>query len=249
MAISSLRAESRRTQLRAHLAREGVLDLASAAEECGVSEMTIRRDLTELEREGLLKRVRGGAVAVPPELFERRRVSHREAKLRIAAKLAALVPQHGFVAMDASSTIHALVQEMPTSDATVFTTGIEAFQLLRGKVARAIISGGESEASTGALVGPVALRGLQDFYYARSFISPSGIDSELGATESTIEGAELKRALRRQSQSVVVAADSSKLSRVAASVALELSEIDLLVTELDPLDPALDAYRAYVELV
>jgi DeoR family fructose operon transcriptional repressor len=249
MAISSLSAESRRTQLRDHLAQEGVLDLAREAEECGVSEMTIRRDLSELEREGLLKRVRGGAVAVPPELFERRKVSNREAKLHIAAKLAGLLPHHGFVAMDASSTIHSLAQEMPNSEATVFTTGIEAFQLLRGKVGRAILAGGELEASTGALIGPVALRGLQDFYFARSFISPSGIDPELGATESTIEGAEMKRALRRRSRSVVVAADSSKLSRVASVVALELSEIDFLVTELDPSDPALDAYRAHVELL
>lgn len=249
MAISSLSAESRRTQLREHLAKDGALDLAIAADECGVSEMTIRRDLNELEREGLLKRVRGGAIAVPPELFERRKVSHREGKMRIATKLTALVPKHGFVAMDASSTIHSLVQEMATSEATVFTTGIETFQVLRGKAARAIISGGELEASTGALVGPVALRGLNDFYFARSFISPSGIDSELGATESTIEGAELKRALRRRSLSVVVAADSSKLSRVASVVALELSEIDFLVTELDPSDPVLDAYRAHVELL
>ncbi len=249
MAISSLSAENRRTQLREVLAQEGYVDLARAAEECGVSEMTIRRDLTELEREGLLRRVRGGAVAVPPELFERRKASNREAKLCIAAKLATLMLHDGFVALDASSTVHCLAQEMPASAATVFTTGIETFQVLRGKVARAIIAGGELEASTGALVGPVALRGLQDFNFARSFVSPSGIAPELGATESTIEGAEMKRALRRRSQSLVVAADSSKLSRGAAVVALELSEIDVLVTELDPSDPALDLFRSHVELL
>lgn len=249
MTISSLSAESRRAQLRELLAQEGALDLARAAEEYGVSEMTIRRDLTELEREGLVRRVRGGAVAVPPELFERRKVANREAKLRIAAKLAKLVPAEGFVAMDASSTIHCLAQEMPASDATVFTTGIETFQILRGKAARTILAGGEFEASTGSLVGPIALRGLRDFYFARSFVSPSALDPELGATESTLEGAETKRAMRAQSQSLVVAADSSKLLRAAAVVALKLTEIDILVTELDPADDALEPYRPHVEIL
>ncbi|MCW5952484.1 MAG: DeoR/GlpR transcriptional regulator [Propionibacteriaceae bacterium] len=249
MAISSLSAESRRVHLRELVAREGSLDLTQAAEVCGVSEMTIRRDLAELEREGLLRRVRGGAVAVLPELFERRKAANHEAKSRIASKLTSLFPSSGFVAMDASSTLHCLAQTLTESQATVFTTGVETFHILRNKVGRAIISGGEVEAATGALVGPVALRGLQDFCFDRSFISPSGLDSRMGATESTLEGAEVKRMLRRRSQSVVVAADSTKLSRIAPAVALEVSEIDLLVTELDPADPALDPYRGHVELL
>ncbi len=249
MSIGSLGAEVRRSQLRDALERTGAVDLAWAAEECGVSEMTIRRDLAELERLGLVKRVRGGAVSVEPERFDRRVARSRSAKLRISAKLQPLLPAHGFVALDSSSTLHFLATELAPSAVTVVTTGIETFQAVRGKVARAILAGGELEESTGAFVGPVAQRTIADFQFARTFLSVSGIDVDAGALESTLENAEVKRALRRVSSSVVVAADSTKLGLASAAVALRLDQIDLLVTELDPEDPQLDAYRDRVELL
>lgn len=249
MTVGSLGAEVRRTQLRALLDRDGSLDLAQAAAECGVSEMTIRRDLVELERHGLVKRVRGGAMAVEPERFERRTAHNRSAKLRIAAKLEDLTPTHGFLAMDSSSTIHRLAQRLSPRDVTVLTTGIESFHALRSKVARVILSGGELEEATGAFVGPVALRTVSDFHVARSFLSASGLTVDGGAMESTLDSAELKRALRRASASVVLAVDASKLGVPSAAVALRLAEIDVLVTELDPADPLLDPYRPHVELL
>lgn len=250
MSIGSLGAEVRRTRIRELLETGGSLDLTTAADELGVSEMTIRRDLAELERQGLVRRVRGGALAVEPERFERRAARNSTAKQRIATKLAPLVPAKGFVGLDSSSTIHRLVAELDPADATtVLATGLETFQALRARGVRALLSGGELEESTGAFVGPLVVRTIGDLHFARTFLSASGLDPQRGASESTLASAEVKRAFRRASSSVVVAADASKLATPSAAVALALADIDLLVTDLDTTDPRLDPYRDHVELL
>ena len=250
MTVGSLGAEVRRSRIRESLETDGSLDLARAAEELGVSEMTVRRDLAELERQGLVRRVRGGAVAVEPERFDRRAARNNTAKARIAAKLQALVPTRGFVAMDSSSTIYRLAAGLSVNTAmTVVTTGLETFQALRGVGVDTILSGGEFEAATDAFVGPVAVRAINDFRFDRAFLGASGLDSDRGALDSTLANADVKRAIRRASASVVVALDVSKLEAASAVVALRLPEIDLLVTELDPADSRLDPYRDCLELL
>jgi len=250
MIASSVPAEARRTQLHALLERDGAVILADAAESYGVSEMTIRRDLFEMEQAGLARRVRGGAVAVGPQLFQRRQQKAASAKRAIALKMLPLLPRTGAVAMDASSTVHRLAVEMEPADLTILTSGIETFSVLSTKKdVRAILTGGELERRTGALVGPVAQRTIRDFVFVRAFVSPTCIDPELGATESTADGAEVKRALRLAARSLVVAADSTKLNEASTARALDLTDIDVLVTELDPNDASLDAYRDRVELL
>ncbi len=248
MTAESLGAEMRRSRLRELMAADGTLDLAHAADVCGVSEMTIRRDLLKLERDGLVRRVRGGAVAVVGERFERRAARNNTAKQRIAAKLLTLVPEQGFVALDSSSTVHHLAGAL-AGDLTVLTTGLETFGVLRGRVKRVVLSGGELEEATDAFVGPVALRTIDDFHFTRTFLGAAGLDPDRGAMDSTLENAEVKRALRRASAFVVVAADASKLDRPGPAAALRLSDVDLLVTDLDPADPRLDAYRERVDLL
>jgi DeoR family fructose operon transcriptional repressor len=249
LGIGSLAAEARRTVLNEILERDGAVDLATAAVECGVSEMTIRRDLAELEREGRIKRVRGGAVAVEPERFERRLARNRSAKLKIAEKLDQLVPATGIVALDSSSTVFRFAEQFPGSGLSVFTNGMETFQAVRGRVQQALLSGGEFDETTGSLVGPQALRSLGDFFFSTTFISVAGVNVEVGLTDSTLANADFKRALRGRSERLVVAADASKFGATASAVALPLADVDVLVTDLDPADPLLDPYRELVNLL
>lgn len=250
MTVSSIDAEARRSQLHALLERDGAVLLSEVAEAYGVSEMTIRRDLFEMEQAGLARRVRGGAVAAGPQLFQRRQQKAADAKRTMALKMVPLMPTAGAVAMDASSTIHRLATELTDQELTVVTSGIETFSSLslKNKV-RAILTGGELERSTGALVGPMAQRTIRDFVFDRAFISPTCIDPELGAMESTADGAEVKRTFRLAARSLVLAADSGKLGETATARALTLSDVDILVTELDPSDAALDPYRNHVEIL
>lgn len=249
MPFSSLGAETRRARLLEIMERTGSIDLSAAAVECNVSEMTIRRDIAELERQGLARRVRGGAIGVEPEGFEHRMARNRSAKEKIRTKLESLMPSVGLVGMDSSSTVYRLAHYMGTSPISVMTTGIETFHTVRSKVSRAFLTGGEYEVATGALVGPVALRTLADHHYTRVFASCTALSPEHGASDSALEVADLKRTFRKHTDSFVLAIDSTKLGRTACAIGLGLAEIDLLVTELDPDDPALEPYRSLVEIM
>src|SRR6516165_7904982 len=101
----TLASEERLRWLSEHLSEHGAVSIAEAAKELGVSEMTVRRALAELEERGTARRVRGGARALGPRPFEDRRHTSVRAKARIAGKLAELLPATGAVAFDASSTV------------------------------------------------------------------------------------------------------------------------------------------------
>lgn len=247
---SSLEAEARRAELVEALQRNGTVQLADAAESLGVSEITIRRDLLEIERSGLARRVRGGAVAVGPQRFLRRQQMAAAGKQVISEKLQGLIPSTGSVVVDASSTMHRMAIDLHAGDLTVVTTGMETFAVLSGRPGvRAVLTGGELESSTGALVGPAAHRTIGDYVFDRAFVSPTFLDARLGVTEATTDGAEVKRLMQRASRSLVVAADASKLHQAAPARAFPISDIDVLVTDLDPGDARLDEYRDLVELL
>jgi len=247
----SLAAEERRLVLLDLLRASGRVDITGAAGQLGVHHMTIRRDLKGLEREGSARLVRGGAIFVGTEEFEIRQSKALSAKRRIAEKLAPLVRTHESVAIDASTTLFALVEELPPVDhLLVVTYGIPAFQALQSRTdVRAFLSGGEVDRRTGSLVGPVAQRTLESFSLSCGFLSATALDPGLGTMEPTVEEVQMKQAMVRASQQVVLAVDSTKLSQRSAVRALNLDQIQTVVTELDPADSRLDPYRDQVLLL
>ena len=111
--MATLLGAERRARLLEILARDGALRLDPVAEELGVSAMTVRRDLDDLEAEGLARRVRGGAVApVLPRPFGDRMSTRSAAKAAIARKALDLVPETGAAAFDASTTSGVLLGEV-----------------------------------------------------------------------------------------------------------------------------------------
>jgi DeoR/GlpR family transcriptional regulator of sugar metabolism len=83
---------------------------------------------------------------------------------------------------------------------------------------------------------------------SRLFCSPAAVDATMGATETCLAEAEVKRAMAAATTEVVLAVDSSKLDGRAVAVSLDWDAIDVLVTELAPRDARLRPYRALVEL-
>ncbi|MCX5529620.1 DeoR/GlpR family DNA-binding transcription regulator [Streptomyces sp. NBC_00006] len=233
--------------------REGVRRVDELADCCGVSPMTIRRDLQFLEEQGAVRRIRGGAVPVDTWTFEHRLGRGAEAKRRIAEKLLPLVPDQGGIGLDGSSTAHHLtlaLQSRTPRDLTAVTTGLETFhRLSRIPGVRAYSTGGSSDVDTGSLVGPLAQLTLQQFALETCFLSATYLDPTLGSTEFTAEEATVKRAMVAVSKRTVLAVDSTKLNRHAVAKCLGLDEVDLLVTELAPDDATLTPYRELVEIL
>lgn len=247
----SVATEDRRENLRNVLRDAGTVDLNSIAQEWGVHPMTIRRDLDFLEQEGIARRVRGGAVYVGVQGFSVRRNRNLGAKRRIAEKLQTLVPRKQAIGMDASTTIFQFASTISDADQlSVVTNGLATFSSLRQRPGvRAYLTGGESEEQNSSLVGPLAISTVSEFLLVRSFVSAMCLDAGLGTSESTVAEAVFKKAMADASQHLVVALDSTKLSMRSAVRALEMPRIDLLVTELDAVDPRLDPYRDSVEIL
>jgi DeoR family fructose operon transcriptional repressor len=248
---SNLVAEARLQWLTERMRDSGAVSIADAAYELGVSEMTIRRDLAELEERGTARRVRGGAMPLGPQPFaERHRVRSR-AKGQIAAKLTPLLPAEGAVAFDASSTIMRLAANLGAArDLTVLTNGPDTFNALQDQPGVVpILTGGQLEVRTGSLVGALACRSAAQLATDRFFASAAAVDSGSGALETTLEEAEVKRALAAAASEVVLAIDASKLGQRAVAVGLEWDRIDVLVTELDPRDERLAPFRALARVI
>lgn len=229
----------------------GTARIDELAAEFGVSEMTIRRDLDELEALGVARRVRGGAIALGPAAFPERHRRNARAKGHIAEKLKSVVPAFGTMALDASSTIHRLAIMIDSArDLTVVTNGPDTFGVLSGTPGvSAYLTGGTREPRTDSLVGPVAAVAAKSFMYDIFICSAAALDPELGSSEASIAEVQIKRAFGGTGGRVVLAVDRTKLNTRAQVRMFALTDVDLLVTELDPDDRRLDDYRDSVEIM
>jgi DeoR family fructose operon transcriptional repressor len=247
----SLEAMDRLRQIEATIRAEGRVKIGDAAARFGVSEMTIRRDLDVLADEGIVQRIRGGAVAIGPQPFAERFSRHVRAKDRIAAKLEPLVGEGGAIGLDASSTLERLAANLrEVRDLTVVTNGQDTFAALQDRPGvTALLTGGRLDARTGSLVGPIATRTARELLLRRLFVSAAALHPVHGTSEATLEDAEVKLALADVAAEVIVAVDSSKLDQRAPARALGSDQVKVLVTELDPGDARLDPYRDRWELL
>lgn len=248
----SLDSELRRAEI-VSLARVPTgVSIEELAERFAVSTMTIRRDLGALEEEGQIRRVRGGAIAVPaPRQFGDRLAQRADAKRTIARKALALVPQRGVIALDASTTITTLAGAIGGRDGlTVCTNAPQTFTALTMiEGVRPLLSGGAPEPVTGSLVGPLAVQGARVFRTEVFFSSAAAVDVRDGGSEVSLEEAEVKRVFSERADRVVLCADSSKLGVRELARSLPWEDVSALVTELDPDDPRLDAYRGIVDVM
>jgi DeoR family transcriptional regulator, fructose operon transcriptional repressor len=242
--------EERLGAVRDLIAKRGTVRIDQLAGDFGVSEMTIRRDLDELEALGIVRRVRGGAIALGPEPWEQRHQHHARAKARIAEKLLPLVPVSGTVAFDASTTIYRLAAGIEKArDLVVVTNGWDTFHSMKTTPGvTASLTGGTEEPRTGSLVGPMAVRAAEGFLYDTFFSSAAALDFEFGSSEAALAESEVKRAFALTSSRIVLAVDHSKLGTRAQARVFSFEEIDVLVTDLDPSDGRLDPYREIVHL-
>ncbi|MFI6124485.1 DeoR/GlpR family DNA-binding transcription regulator [Streptomyces sp. NPDC051064] len=233
--------------------RDGVQRIDDLARLCGVSAMTIRRDLQALEEQNKIRRVRGGAIPVDAWSFEHRMGRTVAAKQTIAAKLRTMVPATGGIGMDGSTTVHQLalaLGDRTPRDLTAVTTGLETFhQLTRTPGVRAYSTGGTADAHTGSLVGPLAALTARQFTLHTFFASATYMDERLGSTEFTADEAAVKQAMAGVARRTVLAVDSTKLGKHAVAKCFALEEIDFLVTELPPDAPELAEYVGKTEIL
>ena len=247
-------ASARRARLANIIGREGFVSVADTADLLGVSSMTIRRDLEALESRGLLTRTHGGAIG--PEMrrhevfdaeepaFERRRRKNAEAKARIAALAARLVGAGETLALDVGTSALALAQALVArAGLRIFTNSLPAAITLTKGPSPVYLLGGQLRAPEMAVIGPVATRQAEAYYFDRLFLGVSGV-TETGFYDYSLEDTEVKQAFIARARQVVVLCDSSKFGHRALARVSGLEQCHLLIADREPPPHLAEAFRA-----
>jgi DeoR/GlpR family transcriptional regulator of sugar metabolism len=206
-----------------------------------ISEVSIRRDLTDLETRGLLRRVRGGAVSVPQTIldwsFNEKLMMHRDQKQRIGRAAAALIQNGDVVIMDSGTTVihvarHISRQILTSGHVTVITSSLPIVRELGSwNGVHLIVLGGIYLPQQEVLVGPAALASLHGLHADKMFLGAGGLSLEVGATTATVLDAEVDRASVGISEQVIAVVDSSKIGRKGLASVVPMTEVDILITD------------------
>jgi DeoR family transcriptional regulator, fructose operon transcriptional repressor len=237
MPTQNMYAEERHQAILERARANGRVDVAALSEEFDVTTETVRRDLTSLERQGLLRRVHGGAIPVErlgfePELAARSSAMAAE-KERIARAALAELPAEGAILLDAGSTTSRLADILPRGrELTVVTNALPiASSLSIVPTITVLTVGGRVRGRTSAMVDAWALRTLSDIYVDVAFVGTNGISVERGLTTPDTAEAEVKRAMIAAARRVVVLADHTKVGNDAFARFGDLDQIDVLISD------------------
>jgi DeoR/GlpR family transcriptional regulator of sugar metabolism len=216
----------------------GEIRVAELAAVLNCSEMTIRRDLDALDREGVVRRVHGGAVSlhlrgdeVP---YAVRALQFLDAKQRIGVATASLVADGETVVLDAGTTALEVARALRGRSVTVMPLGLRTLvELMDDDGVRMIVPGGEVRPGELSLIGDLAEVAFERLRFDTFVLGCCGIDRDDGVTAHLPDDARIKRAAMRASRRTIAVADSSKLARVTFGRVCDVSDLERLVTDLD----------------
>ncbi|GAB3586856.1 DeoR/GlpR family DNA-binding transcription regulator [Calidifontibacter terrae] len=230
-------AAERQQRILDHVRTAGRVEVTAAAERLAVTTETVRRDLSELERKGFVRRVHGGAIAadrLEPETTLATRVGRLSAqKKRIAARALDLIEDGTTLLLDSGSTTVAIAELIvPGRALTVVTNSVQVGALLSGRDELDLfVVGGRVRARTGATVGDWAAAALRGLTVDLAFVGTNGISPRRGLTTPDQAEATVKRAMVEAARRVVVVSDSSKFGTDHFQSFATYDEIDGVVTD------------------
>ncbi|GAA2823495.1 DeoR/GlpR family DNA-binding transcription regulator [Crossiella cryophila] len=234
MILTALRERSRVT----------VVELAELTQ---CSEMTIRRDLDVLERDGLLRRVRGAAVSMlagEETPFAVRSRQHVDAKRRIGLAVAALLDDGESVVFDSGTTALEAARAAQHLRLTVLPLSLHiAAAFEHTEHVHQVLPGGDVRKPEQAFIGPLTEYALDRMRFDTLVLGCCGISGRDGVTAFDLAESQVKRAAVRASARVVAAVDASKLGRRAFARVCELGALDVLVTDTAAPADELDQLR------
>lgn len=208
--------------------------------EFGVTQETIRRDLKRLEKEGVLKRTYGGAVLIKrgeedaPHCI--RVIDNSGGKKRIGRIVSRLVEDGDIIMLGTGTTNLECARKISKcKDVLVITnSALVISEILRNNQMKVICIGGKLDRKTLSFTGPSAVKTIKSYYVNKVIISCKGIDMEKGIMESGDMETDIKRAMIKSGQTVILVVDHSKFNQLTLSFLFDFSEIDIVVTDKEP---------------
>jgi DeoR/GlpR family transcriptional regulator of sugar metabolism len=230
----------RRQAVVAAMQRAGEIQVRQLAEDLGCSEMTIRRDLDALSRDGAVRRVHGGAVRVvslrgdePP--YAVRALAGPDAKQRIGRAAAGLIADGETVILGGGTTALEVARALHGRPLTVLSLGLRGqLELADDPAVRLIAAGGDVRPGELSVTGDLAEVAFERLRFDTFVLGCCGINVRDGVTTHLPADASVQRAAVRSARRTIVIADESKLGLVTFGHVCDLDNVECLVTDAGP---------------
>jgi len=220
------------------LTEQDSVSVVELAARHGVSEMTIRRDLDDLAQQGVVRRVRGGALSLllrgeePP--FSAREHEAADAKRRIAAEVATLLADGEALLLDGGTTALEVARAVRERRLTVVPLALQsALELSTAPRIRLVLPGGEVRPGELNVKGPLTESAIRSLRFDTAVLGCCGLSAEHGLTAHDLPEVAIKQAAIAAARRVIVACDSGKFSRTAFGAVCALSSLDVVVTDTE----------------
>lgn len=245
----------RRSLILEQVQSTGAVRVTDLVDDLGVSDMTVRRDLDALARDGLIRKVHGGAV--PPlgpsteePGFEIKLTRQEREKEAIARAAASLVQPNTAVGLSAGTTTCAVARHLlDVPGLTVATNCLRVANAFHQspRADQTIVLTGGVRTPSDALVGPLAVRAMRDLHLDVLLLGVHGMQESAGFTTPNLMEAEANRALVAAARKLVVVADHTKWGVVGISTIAPLDRCDVLVTNTEIAPDARQVLSDHVE--
>lgn len=235
--------------------KKGTVRISEIMETFGVTDMTVRRDLIELEEQGLLKKIHGGARS--NSAFQYKEVSHREKhtqnpeeKLKIAKLAANLIEEGDTIFLGPSTTVEIFAEEIKNTNLTVVTNCLPVFNILSKKKSetfKVFLLGGEMRQISESFVGEITNTSLERMHFSKMFFSANGI-FENDVMASSIEEAYTQKLAITNSVEQYLLLDSTKIGKKDFTTFSTLDNLTAVVTDSEDVE-LLNKISKYIEVI
>ncbi|WZL74471.1 DeoR/GlpR family DNA-binding transcription regulator [Clostridiaceae bacterium 35-E11] len=228
--------EARRKKILELLEREGIVNLQQLTDAFDVSIYTIRRDLTALEKKGLLKKTHGGAIRIEkskwiPSMEEEKNIALSEKKI-IALKAAQLIDNGDTIMLLGSMISILMIPILKDKNITVVTNSLDVAKDFSAiSTIETILIGGQVKNYKGNILGSRAIYDVKNYHFDKAFIPCAGIQAHAGVSTSTIDSSDFLKTVIACSRQNIVVADYRKIGRVTFAKVCSLDKIDMLITD------------------
>lgn len=239
--------EERFARIISEVDSKGSVTIADLMKLLDASESTIRRDLDELDSEGRITRVRGGAISKAASLhtkdddISKRRSVKRKEKLSIGSYAASLIKPGDFVYIDAGTTTAQMLPFITEHDATFVTNAVNHAMTLASAGFLVYILGGEFKRMTEAIVGEEALYSLKKYNFTKGFFGANGITKDEGYTTPELKEAMVKRQAFMSCKERYVLADDTKFGIISSISFAEFDSAEVITDRV--------RLKAYMDLI
>ncbi|MDY6873998.1 MAG: DeoR/GlpR family DNA-binding transcription regulator [Chloroflexota bacterium] len=244
----------RQNLIKDFLVETGFVSIADLSEEFSVSEMTIRRDLDELESQGFIQRTYGGAVSSEPTFFEMsfqaKSPQYGEEKRRIGRAAAEIIKSEDTIILDSGTTTDQIIRNLKTLPTAIISNALNVVsEAMKYPEIEVFVAGGMLRSGLNYTIGPQTSAFMETVRADILFLAVEGVDTRAGFTVPDLYNADNKRAMARAAQKVIAVTDHSKLGRVSTSSIFALEQADLLITGKEASDECVAELREHIDVL